>query len=398
MGYCLTTANKTCLWTLLFLWLCSGLAIAGSEALTDTENCLLCHRYPAMGRYDKSGSKRIFYVNAEKFASSVHARLKCKSCHINLDKIPHTGVEKVNCTTLCHITEPSSNREFSHQNMAEKFASSVHSSGPADKPKAYAEDLPTCKYCHQNRMYVPYAGESTMGDAILKETLTRCVGCHTNQGWAEAFYSHFTHRMKRRRTQEEVVALCTSCHEDAKKMARHGIESIETFKDTFHWTQVKYGVKNAPDCISCHVPGGLTTHEIRPQSDPLSAVNTANRVSTCSNQGGVQACHPAATVQFASGRVHAYGAKARLAMANRTGVGAAYAKEVTSPEILEKVQNETPTADLAHYRILSLIKLAYRLIIPGVVGFMFVHNFLDFLKTRRKHKGAHGSARAEKRG
>ncbi len=39
-----------------------GFAMAQSDVVSDTENCLLCHRYPSMGRYDKSGEKRVFYI------------------------------------------------------------------------------------------------------------------------------------------------------------------------------------------------------------------------------------------------------------------------------------------------------------------------------------------------
>ena len=102
--------------------LCSlGAAYAQSEVLPDTENCLYCHRYPAMGRYDESGVKRIFYVNDQNFALSAHGKLKCTSCHVGLDKIPHTDVKKVDCTSRCHIKEPSTDKEFSHANMAQKY-------------------------------------------------------------------------------------------------------------------------------------------------------------------------------------------------------------------------------------------------------------------------------------
>ncbi len=39
-----------------------GIALAETEMVSDTENCLFCHRYPHMGRYDKTGKKRIFYT------------------------------------------------------------------------------------------------------------------------------------------------------------------------------------------------------------------------------------------------------------------------------------------------------------------------------------------------
>ena len=53
----------SCGLTALFLILHLGSAFAESDLAPDTENCLLCHRYPYIGRYDKTGAKRIFYVN-----------------------------------------------------------------------------------------------------------------------------------------------------------------------------------------------------------------------------------------------------------------------------------------------------------------------------------------------
>ena len=365
----------------IFLLLLTDVAF-GSNAVSDTENCLLCHRFPSMGRYDETGTKRIFYVNDKKFAASVHGKLKCKNCHVGLDKIPHTDVSKVDCATKCHLKEPSTNQEFSHANMIDKYDASVHGRGTIAYPKRFPEDLPTCKYCHDNRMYNPLDGLWGNSEALENEILTRCVGCHTQKEWAQNFYHHFTHRMRRRRPQEEVVKLCTSCHEDQAKMARHGLESIETYKDTFHWVEVKYGVENAPDCLSCHVPLGYSTHDIRPRTDAVSPINSANRLQTCSNQGGLQACHPRATIEFASGRVHAYGTKIQL-MTGKTPA------DVESPKmafVMERAETDISEQELFRYKILELIKLFYKVLIGASITFMGFHQWLDFLAAKRKHK------------
>ena len=349
----------------------------------DTDNCLLCHRYPSMGRYDEKGKKHILYINEEKFANSVHGKLKCTSCHIGLDKIPHTDVKPVDCSTNCHIIEPSTEREFSHANMVKKFNNSVHGLGNDGKSKAHPEDLPTCKYCHANRMYNPYSSAWGGSEALSNETLARCEGCHTEKKWAHRFYSHFTHRMRQRRTHEEIVALCASCHGDKEKMNRHGLESIETYKDTFHWVQLKYGVEDAPDCISCHIPIGYSAHDIRPRTDPLSPINKKNRVKTCSNQGGIQVCHPRATQAFATGRVHAYGEKT-LIMANEQ-VAAAVKKD-SETLLLERAKEDIPNQEVFRYTVLRLIRLFYQTLIGLTIGFMLFHQGLDFLRARKRRK------------
>jgi hypothetical protein len=233
-------------------------------------------------------------------------------------------------------------------------------------------------------MYNPFDGQWGLSAAMFNETLARCLGCHVKEKWAQDFYSHFTHRMRKRRAPAEVVRLCTRCHEDRNKMARHGIESIETFKDTFHWIEIKFGVKNAPDCISCHVPLGYATHDIRPRTDPISPINERNRVQTCSNQGGVQVCHPAAKAKFATGRVHAYGTKAQM-LAGKVD------KEFDDLElgrVLERAEVDISPEELFRFKVLQLIKLIYKIMIGGTILFMGLHQWLDFLSAKRKKRSS----------
>jgi len=358
-----------------------GIGFAQSAAAPDEENCLFCHRYPQMGRYDETGKKRVLYINEKMFANSVHGNLRCKSCHVGLDTIPHTNIEKVDCSTKCHIAEPSTNKEFSHINMIEKFEASVHGQIINGKAKPYPEDLPTCKYCHTNHMYNPFRSNWGKSEALSKETLARCVGCHTREQWAKRFYSHFTHRMRRRRSQAEIITLCTSCHENREKMARHGLETIETYKDTFHFTQVKYGVENAPDCIDCHVPINYSTHYIRPKTDPTSPVYITNRVMTCSNQGGLKTCHPGAHAEFARGRVHAYGFKAKIAAYNEKLKIPSQTKNL----VAERAQAEIEHKEIFHYNVLKIIRLFYKILIAVVIGSMVIHQMLDYIRTKKRH-------------
>jgi len=374
---------KSCMLAAILVMLHFGVAQAQSEVLTDTENCLLCHRYPNMGRYDKSGNKKIYYINDKLFAVSVHGKLRCKSCHVGLDEIPHSNVKKVDCSSKCHIKEPSTGKEFSHENMVNKYRASVHGVDAEINPKRNPEDLPTCKYCHDNPMYRPPRDIWGKSEALSNETLARCLGCHTESQWAERFYSHFTHRMRKRRSQAEVVKLCTSCHEDKEKMARHGLESIQTYKDTFHWTQVQYGVEDAPDCISCHVPLGYSAHDIRPRTDRISPINMANRVKTCSNPGGMQSCHPGATPEFATGRVHAYGMKAQIMAANN---GKNFLQDQDITLVVERAEKDFSPEEVFHYKILKLIRLFYKLLIASIISFMLVHQVLDYMASRRHHK------------
>jgi hypothetical protein len=379
---------KRAMLVVIAILLSAAPGFAQSEAVPDEENCLICHRYPSLGRYDENGNRRVYYVNDQIFINSVHGKLRCKSCHLGLDKIPHENVKKVDCSTQCHIKEPSSNRDFSHQGMVEKYQKSVHGQGALDKQR-FPEDLPTCTYCHGNRLYVPFPGHWGKSEELSNETLARCQGCHTDKAWTEKMYTHFSDRMRRRRDQNEIVQLCTSCHEDEQRMARHGLEAVSTFKDTFHWTMVKYGVQNAPDCITCHVPVGYTTHTLRPRTDPVSPIYPNNRTRTCSNQGGIQDCHPGATPKFAEGRVHAYGTKVQLMAAADSTKAHAQQEE---PLLLARAREEISQQELFHYRVLSLIKLGYKIFIAFVIGFMSFHQLLVHRRIRKniKKEAIHG--------
>jgi hypothetical protein len=357
---------------------------AQSDVASDRENCLLCHRYPTMGRFEEDGTKRTYYLNDQMYLQSVHGKLDCTNCHVDVDRIPHTDADKVDCSTECHLREPSTGRPFSHANMVEKYDRSVHGSlTPDGETKEHAEDLPACLDCHDNRVLFVPSGLWGRNDALSNETLTRCRGCHTGEDWADREYIHVTHRLRRLLEPSEVVRMCGSCHEDAEKMERHGVESVDTYKETYHWQQIKYNVRDAPDCISCHVPVGYSAHDIRPAADPISPLHRENRVRTCANPGGVQTCHPNATDQFATGRVHAYGEKAEIAM--RAEMFSAVDEEA-DPLLVERAKETYGEGGLWRYQVIALLKLAYKILIGVVIGIMTLHQLLDYNRARRRRR------------
>lgn len=352
-----------------FILFCSGIVSAGSEVFRDSENCMLCHRYPTIGRYDKTGEKRVFYISGEDYASSVHGNLRCTNCHLGLDRIPHTHIKEVDCTTKCHLHGADAYQLFSHNDVSEKFEASVHGRGTKENQKEFPEDLPTCKYCHTNRdQYYPWVSERERSFPSEDESL-----------------EVFRHPEGQLRSHINVIKLCASCHQDRRKMARHGLESIETYKDTFHWQALKYGVMNAPDCISCHVPLGHSSHTVRPETDPLSPVYLDNRVETCSSGGGALECHPDVTAGFAEGRVHKYGLKAQLL----TGENIFDVEDRFTSLMIEQAKDEIHEEEIFHYNVLKILRLVYKLLIGGTIGFMSVHQAMDYIRTRIRHKQSH---------
>ena len=341
----------------------------------DVENCDLCHKYAGLGRIDESGKKHLYYVNEVLCQQTVHRKIRCKECHSDIEKYPHPNPEKVDCSTVCHLVDPSTDKKFSHANMIEGYEMSVHGKGPEDNLKEHPEDLPTCTYCHENRIYQPVSGLAEGHRGVAQEILDRCLGCHTDEQWTRYFYNHFTHRLHQRRSSERMVELCTSCHEDDEMMERHGLIVTGTFHDTFHWQSIKYGDPNAPNCITCHAPVGYSSHEIMSKDDPRSAIHKDNLVRTCSNQGGLQTCHPNATTAFAQGRIHPTRYK--------TGV---FETKMRSFQSLFTSPASAELTGLEYYQqlFLQLIKLFYMILIGGLIGFMILHQILDYFATRRE--------------
>lgn len=64
--------------------------------------CLTCHRYPGMVRLDGEERVRVLHIDEGQYAKSSHGKFRCKSCHVDTAKVPHTGQRTVDCTTECH--------------------------------------------------------------------------------------------------------------------------------------------------------------------------------------------------------------------------------------------------------------------------------------------------------
>lgn len=366
----------------------------------DEEACLVCHKYPGLARIDqKSGALRLFYVNGGTYKNTVHGKVLCRNCHLKLDVIPHVDAQKVDCSTKCHIKEPSTEKEFSHGNLYAELNASIHGTGPADNPKKFKEDMPICTECHINSLLQPVTGVLDQEAGISSDALRRCIGCHTEKAWANRYYQHFTHRLHRSKTAMETVKLCLRCHEDSEKMKRHGLVTTDNYRDTFHWKGVMYGDLNAPDCISCHAPANYSVHSMKTLQDQTSPVHPKNLQQTCISQGATQICHPNAKASFASGKIH------------KTGIGleetlSAMVKGQSPLLGIEELrknrsfitmmsEDDTHLAALNeqerfHWKILMIVKYVYTLLITVVVGGMLVHQLMDFyrtVKTRRNNRG-----------
>ncbi|MCP4578198.1 MAG: hypothetical protein GY846_18155 [Deltaproteobacteria bacterium] len=184
------------------------------------------------------------------------------------------------------------------------------------------------------------------------------------------------------------MELCTKCHEDTEKMKRHGHDSIMAYRQTYHWIQVKYGLEKAPNCVNCHIQAGYSSHGMLPKTDPRSAIHSANKVSTCQNQRGVQTCHPAATEQFVVGREHGVGMKKVVGIKSAFDYWSDRAKS-RELEVIKVAKGDITQNELFQGSVLAFIRILYQLLIAGTIGFMALHQVLDYIRSRKEHRKAH---------
>jgi len=138
-----------------------------------------------------------------------------------------------------------------------------------------------------------------------------------------------------------VSQTCAHCHEAEGITEKYGIPGgrLETYAESFHGLAARGGSKVVANCASCH---GF--HDIRPSSDPRSAIHKDNLPATCGK------CHPSAGENFAKGAVH-------VALTAR----------------------EEP--------ILFYVRNFYLLLIVVTISGMSLHNGLDFFrKLRREYR------------
>lgn len=334
------------------------------------DGCLLCHKYPGLGRYDKDAKnrivKRVFYVNEDIHKASYHGRFNCSDCHEGVGKIPHTDAKKVDCGKTCHVNEPSSGKKFSHKAIVEDLEKSAH--GAKNSNTENPADLPACRDCHTNKPYLL----SVQQQVKSKASMEICHQCHEETAWIDRFLRHINYRLSMRRPSSEVVRLCSKCHANPDMMARHKLDVVVGFQDTYHGKAIQYGDQEVANCLNCHAPyaTGFSPHRITSKKKENSPVNPANKRETCAQAG----CHPAATKEFATDS-RAHPSQIKLARLTKEGAGGADSG----------LQNEAFQA-----KVLYWINLFYQLLIAGVVAGLGGHRLLDLYATYRDgKKGGH---------
>jgi len=301
-------------WRWLLLTLIIGLPGA-AWAFVDDEACLMCHKYPKMGRITDEGIQKSYYIMPGTFSRTVHRNVPCRDCHSYIKQLPHRPVKQgVTCDSECHsVKNPSTGKPFSHKPIYNTYKKSVH--GREKLEEGLDGDKPYCITCHTNPLY------NAEEEAPPKEIVDRCVVCHEDSEFAERWYNHTSRRIREvKRNSIEIVALCTSCHGDQKLIDRHVADAEEkgreigrkfpvaavSYSDSFHGKVTRYGNTDAANCLNCHASAEnyyMSVHELRPSRDPKSPNHADNRVNTC------RQCHKTADANYASLDPHPSGKK-----------------------------------------------------------------------------------------
>ncbi|MCC7493589.1 MAG: hypothetical protein IT204_14640 [Fimbriimonadaceae bacterium] len=244
------------------------LLLIGSRlaAATGDAGCLVCHSSRELAVIEPDGQVRSRYVDANRFASSVHGKRGCLECHAGFGVGPHGD------PPVADLPEPWPDilRERSlaarsavancvrcHRSQAADYVQSVHAQTAATGD----QQVPLCQDCHGSHYITPH-------DELESST-----------------------------NPANVPATCARCHADSTVMASFNAQTnvVQTFETSFHGEKSALGSREAAVCTSCH-----GTHDIRRHEDPLSRVNPARVAVTC----GQPSCHPGAGPQFAQAFSH----------------------------------------------------------------------------------------------
>ncbi len=114
-----------------------------------------------------------------------------------------------------------------------------------------------------------------------------CLDCHTTNGDMRTMLPAGDPRSTVNRAN--ITATCGKCHGDPSVMNRTGISNrpFLAYRESVHGRALARGNTNAAVCTDCH-----SSHDIRPASDPQSAIFKLNVPATCGK------CHANITTEF----------------------------------------------------------------------------------------------------
>jgi len=357
----------------------------GGARLIEGIDCVSCHGGHDIAAVKGEGSPlsvghrvdfcaRCHREVTDHFRASAHGRAhtakspgapECLTCHqgaVTLKQMPEDGaalkVAQEKACLSCHLDNPDVRARMGPQaRFIAAYEEGVHGSALLRGNDRAAN----CVDCHgSHEMEHAYVGSARVNRHNIPDT---CGSCHAEiaatyaggvhgaalaRGNSEApvcTTCHGEHDILKTKDPRSPVApanvsaqVCSPCHNSVRMERKYGIASdrFRTFSDSYHGLALRGGDVEVANCASCH-----GTHDIRPSSDPRSAVSKANLAATCGR------CHPGANERFGVGAVHIVAA---------------------DPD----------------ERWLVWIRNGYLALIVVTIGGMAAHNILDFARRGRR--------------
>jgi|CZKJ01.1.fsa_nt_gi formate dehydrogenase gamma subunit len=392
--------------------------------------CKDCHtaikEFPHPAKIAKVRCATCHADEAKSFPASAHSILgesACASCHGSVHQLSTTEKLIPGKCTECHADE------------VKALESSIH----GQAAKNGDPDAPKCVSCHGSIHGVKASSEtdSTIARKNLADT---CAKCHSDAGFLSRHKIPVAHPVDsyklsvhgRAVALGKDAAVCSSCHgshdiypaTDARSKVNHWKvpetcaqchkEVARQFNESVHGEAVKAGVRDAPVCIDCH-----GEHLIMDPSNPGSPLNAENiSAQTCGR------CHgdprlalrydlPTDRLPSYAGSYHGLAlTEGKVTAANcaschgvhsilrssdpRSTVNAANLRK-TCGQCHKGVAEGKFTIGAVHVQInvgpnhpvVQWIRWIYLGLIPLTLGFMIVHNLLDFFAKLIRRQARH---------
>jgi len=302
----------------------------------DAPNCMSCHG-------------AVHQIDASSDAASPVAKRNlpdtCASCHSNPQFLSRHKIAFVHPVEL--YRQSVHGRAVFNGNEGAASCSDCHGSHgifpPQDaRSKINHWNIPaTCGQCHADisKTYLESVhGQAMKAGVSAAPVCSDCHGEHLILGPKEQGSLVSAARVS--------MVTCGRCHSDERLALRYNLpaDRVPSYADSYHGLAMRGGSQSVANCASCH-----GVHNIFRSTDPRSTVNAANLAKTCG------ACHTGAGDHFVIGPVHV-----------QTATGAAHP-------------------------VVRWIRWTYWVLIPLTLGFMVLHNLLDFLSKLIRRQPRHES-------
>jgi cytochrome b subunit of formate dehydrogenase len=295
-------------------------AVALAHGDPEASTCRDCHGAThGVRRHTDSGSS----VSRERLAET------CARCHADRELMTRRKITIPQAVQLFRNSVHGRSKDARAATCSDCHESHRLQRATQQSSSIYRTNIPaTCGRCHAKETAAYRTG--VHGTALARgvtasPVCTDCHGEHMIRGPNEAGSPV---------ASAQVAETCARCHEATGIRETFGLPAgrLSTYRDSFHGLAARGGSPAVANCASCH---GF--HDILPSTDARSTVAPARLGETCGR------CHPGAGSTFSIGAVH--------------------------------VPLDTPLQPASFWA-----RRIYLLLILLTIGFMLLHNGLDFAR------------------